>query len=188
MLTGPVDRPAPAPESAEQGHGRRRVALALLAVGLLAAAVLIGVKIKASPGAAGASAESMVQLTVDSRQHWTDTGLVLRAGQVVRLSAAGNVSDDRSRPNQEFDPNGAERDPVNGVHSADPELSIRHAALIGRLEETGRPFFVGRALRIDTAAVPGQVGRLFLGINDSDVSDNTGVFAVTVSVSASAPR
>ena len=122
---------------------------------------------------------------ITSKAHWTRTDVVVRPGDVLSLSASGEIADDITRPNQKFNPDGAQRDPVHDVHHLDPYLAIRHAALIGKFGPQGNAFFVGRALRIDTVADPTQVGQLYLGIDDSAVTDNTGDFTVTASITRS---
>ena len=50
-----------------------------------------------------------------------------------------------------------------------PLGSVHHSALIGRISDTGAPFLVGES--VDRTAE--QAGRLFLGINDDDLGNNT---------------
>ena len=50
-------------------------------------------------------------------------------------------------------------------------------AVIGRVGEKGEMFYIGD----DKAPFQmAEMGRLFVGINDSDFSDNTGQFNVTI--------
>ena len=121
-------------------------------------------------------------LSIPGSAQWTPTDVVVHPGDVLTVNASGEISDDVSRPNQKFNPDGAQRDAVNDVHHEDPYPAIRHAALIGRFGVDGPVFFVGRALRVDTAADPTQVGQLYLGIDDSAVTDNNGSFTVAVNV------
>ncbi|MEO6792162.1 MAG: Hsp70 family protein [Ornithinibacter sp.] len=121
-------------------------------------------------------------LSIPTTSFWTPTDIVLRPGDVLTLTATGEIADDVTRPNQKFNPDGAQRNPANDVHHADPYPAIRHAALIGRFGASGPAFFVGRALRIDTVADPTQVGQLYLGIDDSAVNDNNGTFTCTATI------
>jgi hypothetical protein len=61
-----------------------------------------------------------------------------------------------------------------------PLGSDHHAGLIGRISDSGAPFLVGAAVDY-TAPVD---GRLFLGINDIDLSTNSGAFDATVTIVA----
>ena len=117
-------------------------------------------------------------LTVEGATDWTATSIVVEEGDVLRLTATGSISDDRSRPEQEFGPDGQERDAVQDVHDEDPELGFRHAALLGRWGPDGTVFSVGRGRFVDTVVSPRQVGRLYLGVNDSRFDDNSGTFEV----------
>ncbi len=56
-------------------------------------------------------------------------------------------------------------------------------ALIGRIG-TGQPFLIGTASSIAAPAA----GQLFLGINDSNVSDNQGSYQVEIQRSATGRR
>jgi hypothetical protein len=54
---------------------------------------------------------------------------------------------------------------------------VSHAALIGRIEEN-QPFLVGMEYRHRV----GESGRLYLGINDVDLYDNSGALEVEIIV------
>ena len=54
---------------------------------------------------------------------------------------------------------------------------VSHAALIGRIEEN-QPFLVGSDYRHRV----GEFGRLYLGINDVDLYDNSGSLEVEITV------
>jgi hypothetical protein len=53
-----------------------------------------------------------------------------------------------------------------------------HAGLIGRIGDSGTPFSVGS----DFASTNLAPGRLFLGINDVGVDNNSGAFSAVVTV------
>jgi len=107
---------------------------------------------------------------------WLDSGVRLRVGDVVTVTATGTIT---HAPGQSVGPAGDTR----------PELAQfnlipgNHAALLGRLGPTGQPFVIGasREVKIDAAAVTtGNNVALFLGINDAGLDNNGGAFAITM--------
>jgi hypothetical protein len=115
---------------------------------------------------------------------WLRTDIFVNRSDILTLSASGEVGDFKDRPNQQFSPDGAERDSVidgikiDALHK-DPYLSIPHTALMAKFGESGIPFLVGTSKTIDPRKDPTHIGTLFLGINDSVLNDNTGGFVVT---------
>ncbi len=102
---------------------------------------------------------------------WGDTGLTVRAGQTIYLRATGKV---RWGPGRQDGPEGERNSPRN---EARPMPNRPAAALIGRIGEGDEFFFIG--------ADEGPIrirgnGRLYLGINDDYLQDNSGSFQVTV--------
>jgi len=109
-------------------------------------------------------------VSVSASQAWTDTGVVLRAGQSVYFSAAGQVHWGKDRR----DDAGGER---NSPRNAGRPIPDRPgAALIGRIDNDD-PFFIGNE---DGAIRVRGGGRLRLGINDDYLVDNSGEFRVTI--------
>lgn len=119
------------------------------------------------PGLAGPRVNRSV--TVPAQQVWTDTGIDLEPGDLVILQAAGEI---RHSPETATGPDGTEglEFPTNVLPGVD------HGALIGRAGEEGKPFRVGTGW-IVTAA---ERSRLYLGINDTGVDNNSGAFTVQV--------
>ena len=118
-------------------------------------------------------------ITVSGQQRWTPTGIQVRQGETLTISADGEIRvspdpNDRATPdgivNQRFDRSA----PI-------PRTLV--GALIGRIGN-GQPFGIGRNM---SAPAPGS-GVLFLGINDSNVADNDGSFQVTVTRTGTARR
>jgi hypothetical protein len=110
-------------------------------------------------------------ITVSSQAQWTPTGLTVRQGETLVINADGEI---RISPdtNDRATPNGI----VSGRYDAGAPLPRTLAgALIGRIGN-GQPFGIGMNA---TFQAPGS-GPLYLGINDSNVSDNDGSFRVTV--------
>jgi hypothetical protein len=107
---------------------------------------------------------------VAARDEWTDTSILVRAGQVVRFRAVGKV---RWGPGRNDGPEGEKSSPYNAGR---PMPNRNAAALIGRVGEDA-PFFIGDdsgEIRVRSS------GRLYLGINDDYLQDNSGSFRVTV--------
>lgn len=118
-------------------------------------------------------------VTVPASQRWTPTGISVRRGETLTITAEGEIrispdANDRATPdgivNQRFD-RGA------------PLPRTLAGALIGRIGN-GQPFGIGKNMQVPA---PGA-GALFLGINDSNVADNDGSFQVTIARSGAARR
>jgi hypothetical protein len=109
-------------------------------------------------------------VSVAAREQWNDTGVDVRRGQEVYFSASGKP---RWGPDRQDGPAG-ERSSRRNPSRPIPDRP--GGALIGRIG-SGDPFFVGDdrgPIRVRDS------GRLFLGINDDYLSDNSGEFRVTV--------
>jgi hypothetical protein len=160
----PPGRPAPA---RRRSPGRLRppvvVAVAAAAIVALALAGLLGLR-PMRDGTAG------TRLAVPAYQQWTDSGVDLRPGQWVRLTASGTIS---SAPGVHTDPDGSRDRQALSLLPAEP-----HAALIAKIGESGAPFLVGRGTRQRAD----RQGRLYLGVNDLAVRDNSGYFQVELLV------
>lgn len=111
------------------------------------------------------------EVSVDSWVAWRDTGIDVRSGQTIYFQASGRV---RWGPNRQDGPEGEHNSP----HNASRPIPNRPAAgLIGRVGESEEYFFIGGeqgAIRMRSS------GRLYLGVNDDFLKDNTGSFRVTV--------
>jgi hypothetical protein len=110
-------------------------------------------------------------VNIGAVERWTDTGISVRAGQTIYVSATGRV---RWGPGRQDGPGGEHNSPRN---DARPIPSRPAAALIGRVGDGANYFFIGD----DTDAIRvRESGRLYLGINDDYLQDNSGAFHVTV--------
>jgi hypothetical protein len=111
------------------------------------------------------------QVMVVANAAWTDTGIDLQSGQSIYFEANGEI---RWGPNRTASPNG------EGTFHSNPARPMPNrpgASLIGRVGNPSDAFFVGNergAIRVRGS------GRLFLGINDDYLQDNTGYFKVVV--------
>lgn len=110
---------------------------------------------------------------VNSQQRWTDVGVEVRAGDTITFDANGTIrmSDN---PQDEARPAGS----VTGRRAPDaPILNQLAGALIARIGDYG-PVFIGDRRSIVAPAT----GRLYLGVNDDHLPDNSGEFSVTVGI------
>jgi hypothetical protein len=109
------------------------------------------------------------QTMVPANTAWTDTGVDVRAGQTVYFEATGQVRWGRDRRDG---PEGEHNSPSNPNR---PMGNRNAAALIGKIGND--MFFIGDEsgpVRMRSS------GRLYLGINDDVLTDNSGNFRVVV--------
>lgn len=111
------------------------------------------------------------EIVVSPKVRWTDTGIFLREGEVVRLESSGVVQ-------LSTDP--ADNGDSGGVHSGRhapyaPLASRVAGALIARVGDSA-PIFVGR----NTTLRAPLRGQLYLGVNDDTLADNKGGFRVRI--------
>jgi hypothetical protein len=112
------------------------------------------------------------QVTVSANTQWVDTGIDVRSGQTVYFEATGQATWGRGRRDG---PAGERNSPPNPGR---PMPNRNAAALIGKIgTESNDLFFIGD--ETGPVRVRGN-GRLFLGINDDVLDDNSGNFRVVV--------
>ncbi|HEY2384991.1 MAG TPA: hypothetical protein VGK48_27770 [Terriglobia bacterium] len=102
---------------------------------------------------------------------WTDSGIDIVSGQNIYFEASGNI---KWGPGRTAGPGGESNSPYN---AARPMPNHPGAALIARTSAASDPFFIGNehgAIRLRSS------GRLYLGINDDVLGDNSGYFRVVV--------
>jgi Ca2+-binding EF-hand superfamily protein len=110
---------------------------------------------------------------VEGRQQWTDTGINVRAGDTITFDGQGTVRISNNR-NDIAGVGGT----LSGRREANAPLPNQTAgALIARIGNSP-PLFIGN--RRSVRAPFG--GRLYLGVNDDYLDDNSGDFQVTVTV------
>jgi Ca2+-binding EF-hand superfamily protein len=120
------------------------------------------------PSAAGSQT-----VRINAQQRWTDSGLMVRAGDTITFDASGSIVMSADN-NDTASPAGSTR----GRTAPDaPVLNQLAGGLIMRIDGYG-PTFIG-ARRTITAPVS---GRVFLGVNDDHLPDNRGEFVVNVGV------
>jgi hypothetical protein len=112
------------------------------------------------------------EILVRADRQWTDTGIEVRAGDTLRFDASGVVT---WGPGRQDNPEGEFNSPYNANR---PIPSRPAGALIGRIG-TGMSdvFFIGGDRGTFRARTS---GRLYLGINDDYLQDNSGSFRVVV--------
>ena len=109
---------------------------------------------------------------------WTDTGVYVYAGDMVRFQATGVVYMTTSNDDA-ADPRGSR----TGRHAAESPLPNQPAGtLIGRIEN-GAPFVIGD--RTTAFRMP-RSGRLYLSVNDDHLNDNHGSFRVAITTERAA--
>ena len=111
-------------------------------------------------------------IAVAADRQWTDTGINVRLGETVTISADGRIRMARGSEAGFITAAGA-NDRVN-------DATMRNAPIGGLVARigTGQPVFVGESR---TFRAPSS-GRLYLGVNDSYFEDNSGQFNATVNV------
>lgn len=110
-------------------------------------------------------------VNMSAREAWTDSGINVRPGQQLYFRATGQT---RWGPNRRDGAVGERNSPFNAGR---PLPDRPAAALIGRIGERDEYFFIG------ADAGPFRTrsnGRLYLGINDDVLIDNSGALRVTV--------
>jgi hypothetical protein len=111
------------------------------------------------------------QVNVTAREQWSDTGVDVRAGQAIYIQSSGET---RWGPNRRDGAAGERSSPYNAGR---PLPDRPAAALLGRIGDNDM-FFIGDQpgpFRVRSS------GRLYLGINDDVLTDNSGALRVTVS-------
>ena len=112
------------------------------------------------------------QVFVSANVGWNDAGIDVRAGQSIYIEATGQVRWGKDRRDG---PDGEKNSPPNQNR---PMPNRNAAALIGRIGTGSNDYFF-----IGDETGPIRVrsnGRLYLGINDDLLTDNSGNFRVVV--------
>jgi len=110
-------------------------------------------------------------IRVEANQPWTDTGITVKAGDMVAFRATGEIAFGRS-PGQT-----AGADGKGDVRSPNYPVAVMPAGgLIGKVGNIA-PFPIGS--NTSPIRMPAS-GRLMLGVNDNEVGDNGGFFSVVI--------
>lgn len=119
----------------------------------------------------GGAAGSARTVIVSANRAWTDTGIDVRRGDIISVTATGQIM---FAPGARAEASGG----AGNATSAAPRPDLPIGALIGRIGN-GETFMVGATLNSMRATT---AGRLFLGTNDDILNDNSGQFRVVVNV------
>jgi hypothetical protein len=131
----------------------------------------------ATPRNTGAPVFFPIRLRVradNAANGWTDSGLMVRKGQRLRITAQGRVSLG----------GGLYSTPTGLPAQADRDKLMRNqptGALIAVIGDDNDDFIFIGASREFTAT---RDGRLFLGVNEGNLADNSGAYDVTVEAEA----
>ena len=110
-------------------------------------------------------------VTASAHDPWTDTGVDVRRRMEIYFDAKGKVHWGPGRRDDAGGESGSHKNPGR------PMPNRPGAALIGKVGRNGAPFLIGKEegpFRMRSS------GRLYLGINDDHLQDNSGGFRVTV--------
>ena len=109
---------------------------------------------------------------------WVDTGIDLKAGDTVKISAAGTLRFLNAKP---AGPEGLQRGWADLIRQL-PVNDVGRGALVGRISNSAaaRPFLIGPR----TERKAGIPGRLYLGVNAGGNDQPSGAFKVSVEVIA----
>jgi hypothetical protein len=111
-------------------------------------------------------------VVVSARQKWTPSGLVVRRGDRLNISANGDIQLSANAN----DIAGTAGSRSGRTAAGAPLPSAPAGALIGRVGTNGPVFAIG-----DQGSLTVQEsGQLFLGVNDDEVNDNQGEFRVKI--------
>lgn len=112
------------------------------------------------------------------RSQWLGTGVHVRQGQTLIISASGIINTNQGGPERDASPEGDAYACVsdcflNGAH---------YGALVGKIGPNGLPFVIGSSLSLPVD----QSGELLVVANDNVgalmVADNTGSFLIVIEV------
>jgi hypothetical protein len=121
----------------------------------------------------GANAKEIVAV-VPAKDDWTYANLVVRRGDRVQVNASGRVKISATR---ESGPEGVELDDKNKLITDRPTGAL--IAVIG--DDNDDFIYLGREGEFTAT----RDGKLFLSVNEGDLTDNAGSFSVRVKVDAS---
>jgi Ca2+-binding EF-hand superfamily protein len=129
--------------------------------------------------AAGTSGQAWTaadRVRVSAQEEWTDTGLDVRSGDLLRIRADGTII---LSENDQGNDRGNAAGAFSGRRAQGALIPTANAgALIARIGD-GPVFLVGSE---DWAQRVSRSGRLFLGINDDHLADNRGELQVQLTI------
>jgi len=125
---------------------------------------------------AGQDVRKTIEVKGDSP--WTDSGIDLKPGDTVKITATGQLQYSMAKP---CGPEGLPRAWMDLLRQLPVNESGR-GTLVGRIGDSAaaRPFFAGAKRELNAPIA----GRLFLGVNQSSNDKPTGSYQVTVELAA----
>jgi Ca2+-binding EF-hand superfamily protein len=130
----------------------------------------------ATPATAPTSSQTV---RVNAQERWTDTGMTVRAGEILTFEASGTIqmTDDARDTATPAGSTKGRRAPNA------PILNALAGSLIAKIGESA-PILVGdrRSLRASAS------GPVYLGVNDDHLPDNNGEFVVTIGIQGRTTR
>jgi hypothetical protein len=114
-----------------------------------------------------------VNVDVAAKRDWTSTGLIVKRGDRIRITANGSITMDRASQ-QTSGPEGTDLPDTRKLMSDRPT-----GALIGVIGADNDDFiFVGRSAEFTAT----RDGLLFLSVNEGALADNNGMYKATIEV------
>jgi hypothetical protein len=111
--------------------------------------------------------------TVSGKAEWFDTGIDIKENQIIDMNSSGKIIWNL-KEKKYCDPDGAI--PYTRWGNK-PLLGASTGALIGKIgEESSECFFIGKQQEVHAF----KSGRLYLGINDDNTTDNEGIYRVRI--------
>jgi hypothetical protein len=166
---------ASAPAAPAPAGGRRTgvifgAAVVVVVVGIIA--------VVASRGGGGNKVTTIgpKAVAVDGKVAFTDTGITLKNGDDVTITATGIVFPNTGARDIQATPDGVPNRP--DIRQFNKVPNVDHSGLIGRIGDNGSLFVVGHRDAFKNVAD----GQLFLGINDQGLENNDGSFQAQVTV------
>jgi hypothetical protein len=132
---------------------------------------------------------SSVSIIVPGNRPWTATGVNLRQGEIITVTASGGISFSAGSPPQ--DPSGILPDcltvasgPYGWRARAFLANNLPCFSLLGRVGEEGTIFEIGTRRTLKSPSS----GQLYLGVNDNTFPDNSGSWTANISVGPGRPE
>ncbi len=119
-------------------------------------------------------------MSIIPTQEWTDTGIVLDAGEALSVTASGTINfvDHDRYPST---PAGTTKCLSGHAAGPFPEPNLMCYSLMGKIGADGSPFEVG--ISYGTMSLPAS-GELYLGPNDNEYRDNDGHWVAVINAGA----
>jgi hypothetical protein len=119
-------------------------------------------------------------VSVPGNKEWTDTGIALTAGEKVTITAEGLITyfppKTVSPLGKAFGASGTECGKFSYPKSSFPAPGVNCWSMLFRIGTPGVPFPTGKKISFTSP----QAGELFLGVNDNNLSDNSGSWTAKI--------